>query len=113
MPGKAYNPDMFDLERNAHERFNGLPKEAIDALRSVSKEGRAKAGYPAKWTYDKLWEQHKAGRSGQVGHFIYEMFYDIYMGVEDELVENSIDTQVRLYPDYVPRANDIIEYAIT
>jgi hypothetical protein len=40
------------------------------------------------------------------------MFYDIYMGIEDEFVENSIDTQVRLYPDYVPRANDIIEYAV-
>ncbi len=112
MPGKAYNPKLFEQEHDHHERFNGLPKEAIDAYRSVSKEGRAKAGYPAKWTYDQLWEVRKAGRSGQVGHFIYEMFYDIYMGVEDEFVENSIDTQVRLYPDYVPRANDIIEYAI-
>jgi hypothetical protein len=40
------------------------------------------------------------------------MTYDVYMGIEDELVENSIDTQVRTYPDYVPRSNDIIEYAI-
>ena len=112
MPGRAFNPKLFEVEKNAHERFNTLPKEAIEAYRSVSKEGRAKAGYPAKWTYDKLWAEHKAGHSGQVGHFIFEMFYDIYMGIEDEFVENSIDTQVRLYPDYVPRASDILEHAV-
>jgi hypothetical protein len=112
MAGKAYNPKMFETEKDAHEKFNGLPQEAIDTLRKVSQDGKIKAGLPDKWTYDKLWEMHKAGRGGQVGHFIFEMFYDIYMGIEDELVENSIDTQVRLYPDYVPRSNDIIEYAI-
>jgi hypothetical protein len=85
MPGKAYNPKLFEQERQHHEKFNGLPQEAIDTYRSVSKEGVAKKGFPAKWTYEKLWDMRKAGRSGQVGHFIYEMFYDIYMGVEDEL----------------------------
>ena len=109
---QAFNPKMFETERDHHERFNGLPQEAIDTLRKVSHEGKARAGLPDTWTYDQLWEMRKAKRSGQVGHFIYEMFYDIYMGVEDELVANSIDTQVRLYPDYVPRANDIIDYAI-
>jgi hypothetical protein len=111
MTGKAFNPKMFEAESNAHEKFNSLPQEAVDTLRKVTHDGKAK-GLPDKWTYDKLWEMHKAGRSGEVGHFIFEMMYDIYMGVEDELVENSIDTQVRLYPDYVPRSNDIIEYAI-
>jgi len=72
--GKAYNPKMFDLESNAHERFNSLPREAIDALRKVTSDGKAKAGCPQKWTYDQLWEMHKAGRSGEVGHFIFEMF---------------------------------------
>jgi hypothetical protein len=112
MPGKAYNPKIFELERNAHERFNGLPQKAVEAYREARAEERAKAGFPEKWTFEQLWDMHKAGRSGQVGHFISEMVYDIYMGIEDELIENSIDTQVRLYPDYVPRSNDIIEYAI-
>jgi hypothetical protein len=112
MPGKAYNPKMFELERDAHERFMGISQEAIDAAQKKFAETRETAGLPPKWGFDRLWEAHKAGRSGQVGHFISEMVYDVYMGIEDELVENSIDTQVRLYPDYVPRANDIIEYAI-
>ncbi len=112
MAGKAYNPKMFDSESDHHEKFNSLPQEAIDAYRAARAEGISKTGMPDKWTYDKLWEMHQAGRSGQVGHFIFEMFYDIYMGVEDELVANSIDTQVRLYPDYVPRSNDILEYAV-
>jgi len=111
MVGKAYNPKMFEAEKDAHERFNGLPQEAVDALRKVSHEGKLK-DIPDKWTYEKLWEMHKARRSGEVGHFLSEMYYDIYVGIEDDLVENSIDTQVRLYPDYVPRSNNIIEYAI-
>jgi hypothetical protein len=111
MSGKAYNPRIFKMEKDHHERFNGLPQEAIDAYRSVTHEGKAK-DVPEKWTYDQLWEMHKAGRSGEVGHFIYEMMYDIYIGVEDEFVENSIDTQVRLYPDYVPRYLDINDYAL-
>jgi len=112
MPGKAYNPKWFESERDHHEMFNSLPQEAVDAYRTARSEGTIRQGMPDKWTYDKLWEMRKAHRSGQIGHFIFEMFYDIYMGVEDELIANSIDTQVRLYPDYVPRSNDIIDYAI-
>ncbi|MBN1189955.1 MAG: hypothetical protein JXA46_09395 [Dehalococcoidales bacterium] len=112
MAGKAYNPKMFDSESEHHECFNNLPQEAVEAYRTARSEGSDKTGIPDKWTYEKLWEMRKAKRSGQIGHFIFEMFYDIYMGVEDELVENSIDTQVRLYPDYVPRSNDILEYAV-
>ena len=44
MPGKAYNPKLFEHEQDHHERFNALPKEAVDAYRSVSKEGVSKAG---------------------------------------------------------------------
>jgi hypothetical protein len=109
--GKAYNPKIFELEKESHERFNGLPREAVDALRQVSNQGKRK-DLPDKWTYEKLWEMRKARRSAEIGHFLSEMNYDIYVGIEDELVENSIDTQVRLYPDYVPRSNDIIDYAI-
>jgi hypothetical protein len=112
MTGRAYNPKVFKDEGEHHERFMGLPKEAIDAYRATRSEGQVKSGAPEKWTYDRLWEMRKAKRSGEVGHFLNEMYYDIYMGIEDEFVENSIDTQVRLYPDYVPRANDIIDYAI-
>ena len=113
MTGKAHNPKMFKEERDHHEAFNGLPQEAIEKLREYTHEGKAKAlKMPDKLCYDTLWQMHKDKRSGQVGHFIFEMFYDIYMGIEDELVANSIDTQVRCYPDYVPRAANIIDYSI-
>jgi hypothetical protein len=111
MTGKAYNPKIFEIEKDHHEKFNGLPREAVDTLRQVSNEGKLK-GVPEQWTYEKLMEMRKAKRSGEIGHFLNEMNYDIYVGIEDELVENSIDTQVRLYPDYVPRANDIVDYAV-
>ena len=108
MPGKAYNPKAF--EPDAHQRFDGIPEKAIDAYR----EGRAeeRAALPTERNYNTLMEYYKRGRADQVGHFVSEMVFDVYMGIEDELVENSIDVLVRLYPDYVPRANDIIEYAI-
>lgn len=112
MTGKAYNPKLFNEEIEHHEKFNTLPKEAVEAYRQARHEGVAKAHFPQTWTYEKLWAEHKAKHSGQVGHFIFEMFYDIHMGVEDELIANSIDTQVRLYPDYVPRSNNILDYAV-
>ena len=40
------------------------------------------------------------------------MMYDIYAGIEDKLVEGSIDTHLHIFPDYVPRDIDIIELAI-
>jgi len=108
MPGKAYNPEAF--EPDAHQRFQGIPQKAIDGYREGRAEGRA--DLPTERNYNTLMEYYKKGRADQVGHFVSEMVFDVYMGIEDELIENSIDTQVRLYPDYVPRANDIIEYTI-
>ena len=109
--GKAYNKRIFKEEQDAHERFNGIPQPAVDALRNVSKEGVAK-DMPSTWTYEKLWEMRLAKRSGEIGHFLNEMNYDIYMGIEDDLVAGSIDPQVRCYPDYVPRASTINDYAV-
>ncbi len=112
MTGKAYNPKIFDKEKDHHERFNTLPTEAIKAYRAARVEGTTRTDKTEKWSYDKLWAEYKAKRSGEIGHFIFEMMYDVYMGIEDELIANSIDTQVRLFPDYVPRSNDILEYAV-
>jgi len=108
MPGRAYNPKAF--EPDAHQRLQGPSQKAIDAYREGLAEQRA--ALPEKLGYNKIMEYYNAGRAGQIGHFAAEMTFDVYMGIEDELVENSIDVIVRTYPDYVPRANDIIEYAI-
>jgi len=38
--------------------------------------------------------------------------YDIYAGIEDELLEDAIDSHLHVYPDFVPRAYEIIELGI-
>ncbi len=106
--GKAHNPKGF--EPDAHQRFQSPSKKAIDAYREGNEEQRK--ALPEKLGYNKIMEYYNAGEAGVIGHFAAEMTFDVYMGIEDELVENSIDVIVRTYPDYVPRANDIIEYAM-
>ena len=110
--GKAHNSKA--VEPDAHEKFSfgGDPKPVIDAYRRVRAEDRAKQ--PEKYTYEMVKEARARGNgsSMSIGHYAYEMMYDVYTGIEDELVENSIDTHLRIYPDYVPRSVNIIEHAI-
>jgi hypothetical protein len=40
------------------------------------------------------------------------MMYDVYPGMEDELMEGAWETHGHVFPDYVPRCIDIIDYAI-
>jgi hypothetical protein len=47
-----------------------------------------------------------------IGHLPYEMTYGIYAGIEDDLLVGAIDSHLHVYPDFVPRAIDIIQMAI-
>ncbi len=108
MTGKAYNPEGWEPE--AHERFGFITKEIVELYRKTRAEWRTKQ--PPKYNYQMIQEARKRGESDKVAHYAYEMMFDVYWGIEDELVENSIDTHLHIYPDYVPRSNDIIELAI-
>jgi hypothetical protein len=35
-------------------------------------------------TYDEIQEYRKRGESRVIGHYAYEMMYDVYVGIEDE-----------------------------
>jgi hypothetical protein len=108
MPGKAYTPSGW--EPDAHERWSG-PTEI--GLRDLNKDNaRSSARRPGYATYKEIQEYRKRGESYILGHYSYEMMYDIYAGIEDKLVEGSIDHHLHIYPDYVPRDIDIIELAI-
>lgn len=84
MSGRAYTPSGWEPE--AHGKFSAPSKEIMD-----------------KW-YKERFEV--------LEHFSYERMFDIYAGIEDELMEGAVETHLHIYPDYVPRAIDMIEYAI-
>ena len=105
--GKAFNPK--GVEPDAHERFWAPPAEVMEKWRQFWGK---KDPHDNVVTYQDIQEARKRGESGNLGHYAYEMFYDIYAGIEDELLVGAIDSHVHIYPDYVPRSMDIVEYAI-
>lgn len=108
MSGKAYTPGGF--EPDAHDRWLGPTKETAAAI--AKDMPRKMKSWPKYLSYREIMDYRKHGESHQLGHFCYEMMYDIYAGIEDDLVEDSIDTHLHIWPDYVPREIDIIELAI-
>lgn len=84
MDGRAYNPDSWEPE--AHGTFPSPSKEVM--------------------------EQWYEERFKILNHFEFEKMFDIYAGIEDKLFEGAIDTHLHIYPDYVPRSIDMIQYAI-
>ncbi len=109
MPGKAYTPSGF--EPDVHERFQAPAPEVMDAYRK-SFESAVVKRWGQRVTYDEIQEYRKRGESHIIGHYAYEMMFDIYAGIEDEFLDGAIDSHLHIYPDYVPRAIDIIELAI-
>ncbi len=107
MPGRGYNPKAF--EPGVHERFDGSPKAAMEAYHKAFQEERAKR---PKTTYEEQQEYRLRGESHLLGHYVYEQMFNIYYGIEDPLMEGAWDLHLHIYPDYVPRAIDIIELAI-
>jgi len=107
MSGKAHNPKGW--EPDAHERYFAAPKEVMDRYRELFS---ATDPHHNKTTYKEIQEWRKRGESRALGHYAYEQMYDIYAGIEDELLDGAIDSHLHIYPDYVPRAIDIIQLAI-
>jgi hypothetical protein len=83
---KAYTPK--GVEPDAHERFAFAPTDKM---------------------MDE-WREHWPKHAG--GHYKYEMMFDIYAGIEDPLMRGAIETHAHIFPDYVPRSVDMIQYAI-
>lgn len=107
MAGKAYNPKCW--EPDTHERFFAPPKEVVERYKQLFS---ASDPHHRRATWKEIQEWRKRGESHALGHYAYEQMYDIYAGIEDELLEGAIDSHLHIYPDYVPRAADIIELAI-
>ncbi len=107
MPGRAYNPKGF--EPDFHGELSAVPKEVMDKYFEHVTKSRAQ---PKSFTYDEAQQYLKRGEGDVLGHYVYEMMYDIYAGMEDEILDGAIDTHLHIYPDYVPRSTDIIQLAI-
>jgi hypothetical protein len=107
MAGQAYTPGGF--EPDAHERFFAPPKELITHWQGIHRE-IIKNTKPIP--YDTVQEYRQRGESHLLGHYAFEMMFDIYAGIEDELMDGAIDCHLHIFPDYVPRSIDIIQLAI-
>jgi hypothetical protein len=111
MPGRAYNP--LGYEPDLHGELCGPPagkaRELLTEVQHLEMEKYVK-GKPIP--YDKAYEFLKRGEGDVPGHYVYEMMYDVYAGMEDELLQGCVDTHLHIYPDYVPRTTDIIRFAI-
>ena len=109
MPGRAYNPKGY--EPNLHGELQQPPKEVSEAYNKYQPI-QMHQWHDKKSTYDEAIEYLKRGQGDVLGHYVYEMMYDIYAGIEDDILDGCIDTHLHIYPDYVPRYVDVIELAI-
>lgn len=107
MEGKGFNPKGF--EPDAHEDYFTAPKEIMQAWKKYFSTDDP---HNRPTTYEEIQEYRRRRESHALGHYAYEQQYDIYAGMEDELLEGAIDSHLHIYPDYVPRSMDIIELAI-
>ena len=111
MPGRAYNPHGFEPDLHGElTGFHGEAREALDKFYAVQREQRAKE--TRSISYDEAYEYLNRGDGDLLGHYVYEMMYDIYAGIEDEVLDGCVDTHNHIYPDYVPRTTDIVRFAI-
>ncbi|MFC2044582.1 DUF6282 family protein [Chloroflexota bacterium] len=108
MPGKAYNPKGFEPEM--HERMDAPSPEVMELHRKVVAKERAQR--PKRVTYKETQEYRRRGESHILGHYVYEQWFDVYSGIEDELLNGAWDSHLHIYPDYVPRRIDMIDLAI-
>lgn len=63
-------------------------------------------------TYKQVWQIILNGQGHTLGHYASEMTYDIYPGMEDKFMDGAWDTHGHIFPDYVPRRTNIIDFAI-
>ncbi|MFC2043873.1 DUF6282 family protein [Chloroflexota bacterium] len=111
MPGRAWNPLGHEPDLHGGLQPAGEPvKKALQDYMWQKRRGDQRPTKPIN--YDEAWAYVKRGEGEVMGHYIYEMMYDIYAGIEDEILDGAIDTHLHIYPDYVPRSVDIIQMAI-
>jgi hypothetical protein len=108
MTGDAHNPDAVEPE--VHGRFMGPPDNVMESFR----EGFDLGQWERQTTYREMQRLVRAGdpAAHAFGHLPYEMTYGIYAGIEDRLLEGAIDSHLHVYPDFTPRAIDIVQMAI-
>ncbi len=109
MPGRAYNPKGY--EPDLHGELQKPPKEVTEAYHKYQPE-QMHRWQSQRATYDEAMEYLKRGEGDVLGHYVYEMMYDIYAGIEDDILDGAVDTHLHIYPDYVPRTTDIVQLAI-
>jgi hypothetical protein len=108
MTGRAYNPQGYDPEVKG--RFSAPPPQVMKAFaESWAKELSSMREHVP---YEEAMKYLNRGEGANLGHYVYEMLYDIYAGIEDKLLEGAWDTHLHIYPDYVPRGIDMIDLAI-
>lgn len=111
MPGRAYNP--LGVEPDLHGEVTSPQGEARKALDEYwAAAGRERAKQLKGYTHEVCREYLERGEGDVLGHYAYEMMYDIYAGIEDEVLDGCVDTHNHIYPDYVPRTIDVIRFAI-
>ena len=112
---KAYNPKA--VEPTITGKFHSGSPE----IRELREEQRARGlqmfdrGAPEgrkSPSYKEAWDVVMRGEGHTMGHYVSEMTFDIYPGMEDELMDGAWDTHGHIFPDYVPRKIDIISYAV-
>ena len=110
MPGRAYNPLVVDNLHGGLTGPHGDARKALDEYWRVAAEQRVKEKRSITWK--EATDALKRGEGDILGHYVYEMMYDVYAGIEDEVLNGCVDTHNHIYPDYVPRTTDIIRFAI-
>jgi hypothetical protein len=110
MSPKAYNPDGIEPELRG--KLQTPPEEE---MAKYYKKMEAVFGNEAMipvTDYKGVLEHLKRGEARALGHYAYEMMYDVYPGMEDDLMNGAWETHGHIFPDYVPRSIDIIDFAI-
>jgi hypothetical protein len=110
---KAVIPTMRGKFHSA--QVNATQAEILEAKRRMALEQQQKrAGPPPRQnkSYKEIWETLMRGEGHMLGHYGSEMTFDLHPGMEDKFIDGAWDTHAHVFPDYVPRRIDIIDYAI-
>jgi hypothetical protein len=112
----AYNPKA--VNKKIHGHFNDGPAPVSKAIEENRKkflgffDHGGETGEPPKVPYKEIQRRLENGESHLLGHYASEMVFDIYPGMEDKFMDGAWDSHGHIYPDYVPRCIDIIDFAI-
>jgi hypothetical protein len=112
---KAYNPKA--VVPSITGKFHSGTKE-LQAIREAQRADflkmfdRGRPGGAKHPGYKEVWDIVTRGEGHTLGHYASEMTFDIYPGMEDKFMNGAWDTHGHIFPDYVPRKLDIIDYAI-